>query len=144
MTITDSDQQAADERLDQADPRDNTVTWWEIQVPDIEGGKAFYGAVFGWTFADFGEGFAICQGPDGATIGGLEQVDGGAAAGRHVRVYVQTADLEAALERVTGAGGTVLKPRALISEEFGWWALVADPAGLTIGLCTGRPGPESS
>ena len=24
-----------------SDPRDNTMTWWEIQVPDLEVGKAF-------------------------------------------------------------------------------------------------------
>ena len=44
-------------------------------MPDLDAAKTFYGAVFGWTFTDFYTGFAICQGPDGAMLGGLDQVD---------------------------------------------------------------------
>lgn len=119
------------------DSRDGRVIWWEIQVPELEVAKAFYAAVFGWTYSAFGEGFVICHGPDGAMIGGLEQIDG-EPAGRHVRVYVQTSDLEATLARVESAGGTVVQQRGVISEEYGWYALVTDPSGLTIGLCTDR------
>jgi predicted enzyme related to lactoylglutathione lyase len=57
---------------------------------------------------------------------------------------VQTADLEGTLERVVAAGGTVVKPRAVISEEYGWFALLADPDGLTIGLSTSRPAREAA
>lgn len=138
MTTTQHESQTPAGPSDGPDPRDNTVTWWEIQVPDLDAGKVFYRAVFGWTFTDFYPGFAICHGPDGAMIGGLDQVEE-EPAGRHVRIYVQTSDLEATLDRVVAAGGTVVKPRAVISEEFGWYALVADPAGLTIGLSTSRP-----
>lgn len=121
-----------------ADPREGTVTWWEIQVSDLAVAKDFYAAVFGWTFTDFYDGFTICHGADGSMIGGLEQAEG-EPAGRGVRVYVQTADLEGVLERVAAAGGTVVSPRAEISEEFGWFAVVADPSGLRIGLCSDRP-----
>jgi predicted enzyme related to lactoylglutathione lyase len=140
MTTTQTTQTPADQATE---PRDNTVNWWEIQVPDLDAGKAFYGAVFGWTFSDFGDGFAICQGPDGTMLGGLDQVEG-EPAGRHVRIYVHTDDLEATLERVVANGGTVATPRAIVSEEFGWYANVVDPGGLTIGLSTSRPARESA
>jgi len=138
MTTTQDQTRTSADRPEAPDPRENTVTWWEIQVPDLGAGKAFYGAVFSWTFTDFYPGFAICHGPDGAMIGGVEQVDE-APAGRHVRIYVQTSDLEATLDRVVAAGGTVVTPRAVVSDEFGWFALIADPAGLKVGLCTDLP-----
>jgi predicted enzyme related to lactoylglutathione lyase len=138
---TDQSTQPATDAAAGAEPPDNTVNWWEIQVPDLEAGKAFYGAVFGWPFTDFGDDFAICHGADGSMIGGLTQVEG-EPAGRHVRIYVHTADLEAALDRVVANGGTVAQPRTLITEEFGWYANAVDPAGLTIGLSTSRPPTE--
>ena len=29
----------------------NTVSWFEIGAPDVEAAKAFYGPLFGWSFA---------------------------------------------------------------------------------------------
>jgi predicted enzyme related to lactoylglutathione lyase len=122
------------------DPRaaDGTVVWTELGVPDLARAQEYYGAVFGWTFAPFGDSFLIASKPDGTMVLGLDQVDG-PAAGRHALVYVQVADLEVTLERVTAAGGEVLHGRRLISEEFGWYAVVADPWGLKLGLGTDRP-----
>ena len=137
MTTT-QQQHSESPAVAETDARDNIVTWWEIQVSDLDAAKTFYGAVFAWTFTDFYERFAICHAADGTMIGGLDRVDG-EVAGRGVRLYVRTTDLEATLDRVVQAGGTVIKPRAVISEEFGWYALLADPQGVTIGLTTDRP-----
>jgi uncharacterized protein len=121
--------------------QNNTVTWWELQVPDLEQGKAFYGAVFGWTFQPFGDDFELASGADGAPIGGLDgrTGKGESPAGRGVRVYVQVEDLEATLAKVTAAGGAVTTPRTLITEEYGWFAYFTDPSGLTLGLATSNP-----
>jgi uncharacterized protein len=32
----------------------NTVTWFEIGAPDVDAAKAFYGPLFGWSFAPDG------------------------------------------------------------------------------------------
>jgi uncharacterized protein len=32
-------------------PAVNTVSWFEIGAPDVEAAKAFYGPLFGWSFA---------------------------------------------------------------------------------------------
>lgn len=118
--------------------QNGTVTWWELQVTDLEKAQAFYGATFGWSFQSLWENFVMVTGPDGAPIGGLDSGTGQGEppAGRGVRIYVQVADLEATLEKVTGAGGTVTTPRTLITEENGWYATFTDPSGLTLGLLT--------
>ena len=59
MTTSERIDPAADRAT--SDPRDNTVTWWDIQVTDLEAAKTFYGTVFGWTYTEFGEGFVICH-----------------------------------------------------------------------------------
>jgi predicted enzyme related to lactoylglutathione lyase len=122
--------------------QDNTVTWWELQISgDLEAAKKFYGAVFGWTFEPMGDDFEMAIGAGGMPMGGL---DSGtrkdeAPAGRGVRVYVQVADLEDTLAKVTASGGAVTTPRTLITEEYGWFATFTDPSGLTLGLATSNP-----
>lgn len=121
---------------------DNTVTWWELQVTDLEQAKEFYGSVFGWAFQPFGDGYAMVTAPDGTPLGGLDADTnkGKEPAGRVSRVYVQVADLEQTLKSIETSGGTVVAGRTLISEEFGWWAMFADPSGLTVGLVTSNAG----
>jgi hypothetical protein len=36
----------------------NTVSWFEIGAPDVEAAKAFYGPLFGWSFA--ADGTSAC------------------------------------------------------------------------------------
>jgi len=117
--------------------QDNTVTWWELPVRDLEQAQAFYGEVFGWTFQPFGEGYqGIFNGLD--MIGGLfEAPDKVGTVG--VRVYVNVPDLEATLAAVERAGGTVTVPRTEIGGDMGWWAELNDAGGSWLGLCTGRP-----
>ena len=120
---------------------DNTVTWWELQVTDLEQAKTFYGSVFGWAFQPFGDGYAMVTAPDGTPLGGLDSDTGKGEqpAGRTSRIYVQVADLEQTLKAVESAGGSIVADRQLISEEFGWWAMFADPSGLKLGLVTSNP-----
>ena len=33
-------------------PAANSVSWFEIGAPDVDAAKAFYGPLFGWSFAD--------------------------------------------------------------------------------------------
>ena len=112
----------------------NTVTWWELPVRDLEKAQAFYGAVFGWTFQPFAEGYkGIVNGPE--MIGGLfEAPDKVGAVG--VRVYVNVTDLEATLAAAEKAGGTVTVPRTEIGGDMGWWGNFTDPEGRIIGLAT--------
>lgn len=120
---------------------DNTVTWWELQVTDLEEAKRFYGSVFGWSFQSFGDGFEMAAAPDGTPLGGLDSATGKgeSPAGRGARIYVKVSDLEQTLKAVASNGGAVEQSRTLISPEYGWWALFSDPSGLKIGLTTANP-----
>ena len=120
---------------------DNTVTWWELQVTDLAQAQEFYGSVFGWSFQPSGDGYAMVTAPDGTPLGGLDSDTnkGKEPAGRVSRVYVQVAELEQTLKTIEANGGTIVANRTLISEEFGWWAMFADPSGLTVGLVTSNP-----
>ncbi len=121
----------------------NTVTWWELPVTDVERAKAFYTAVFGWTYTSFGddEGFAGVV-HDGALVGGLYRADGPATDGPSIRAYVNVADLEVTLAAAAAAGGSVRTPRTEVGGDMGWWAEISDPDGRWLGLCTDRPGRE--
>lgn len=121
---------------------DNTVTWWELQVNDVQQAEEFYGSVFGWSFQPFGDGYAMVTAPDGTPLGGLDADTGKGEqpAGRGSRVYVQVADLEQTLKTVEASGGTVVATRTLVSEDYGWWAMFTDPSGLRIGLVTSNAG----
>jgi uncharacterized protein len=115
-------------------PTLNTVTWWEIPVQDLEQAKTFYTAVFGWSYAPFGEGYVgILAGE--AMIGGLSTAES-EAVGDGVRIYVQVDDLEAVLATVEASGGSVKTPRTEIGGDMGWWANFTDPDGRIIGLAT--------
>ena len=114
------------------------MDWWEIPVPDLDEAQRFYGTVFGWTFSPMGDDYFAAHGPDGNMLGGIFRASG-EDLGNGVRITFSTDDLEAALERVTAAGGTVLTPRAEIGGDMGWWSAFTDPAGRYLGFSTMNP-----
>ncbi len=89
-----------------AAPAPQTPAYIEFNVADPVRAKAFYGAVFGWSFTDYGPDYASF-----ATAG----ANGGFARGRPLGaggplMVFPVADLDAAQDRVKAAGGTVTKP----------------------------------
>jgi predicted enzyme related to lactoylglutathione lyase len=118
-------------------PPYNTVTWWEIPVQNLEKAQTFYGAVFGWAFQPFGEGYVGVL-TDGALIGGLSE-SGGDEVGEGVRIYVNVADIEATLKAVEAAGGQLKTPRQEVGGDMGWWAHFIDSQGRLIGLSSMNP-----
>lgn len=114
------------------------LSWWEIQVADLEVAQKFYSAVFGWSFQPFGPNYVSAADDSGEPGGGVytDDNDPGAPTGRSPRIYFDTEELEAVLDRVRAAGGKVTNERTLISEDMGWWADFEDPSGIRIGLST--------
>ena len=78
----------------------------EFAVHDIAKSKAFYGAVFGWSFTDYGPGYTSFV--DGKLGGGFT-TDGTPRPGGPLMVFY-VSDLEATLARVKVVGGTIVKP----------------------------------
>lgn len=101
---------------------DGKIDYVELPGGDLPGTKAFYARAFGWTFTDYGPDYAAFeQGLDGGF-----QSD--AAEGRIAQVVVLYAhDLEAMLDKVTGAGGEIVRP--IFSFPGGRRFHFRDPAG---------------
>lgn len=81
------------------------LNYLELPVAETGRAKAFYGAAFGWTFADFGPTYA-------ATLSGDTDVGFQAEAGEKSAAalpVIDVDDLDAALVAVEGAGGTITK-----------------------------------
>ena len=115
-----------------------TVGFWELRVTDIEKASDFYTTVLGLVASPWGE-YVMLSTPDGAPMGSLEQVADAPPSDGFFRPTFDSEDLEADLAAVEAAGGSVLVPRAVISEEYGWWAAVADPFGNRLQLATNSP-----
>lgn len=118
---------------------DGEITWWELDVPDVERAKQFYGAVCPWQFESMQgfDGYVLVKVGD-TQIGALQASDAGQPSGRGVTLYVQVADLEGTLERARSAGGTVEHERSEVPGNQ-WFGQVRDPFGLRIGFLTSNP-----
>lgn len=109
------------------------LAFFEIGVQDAERGKAFYEAMFGWTFetGPTGHGFVIGT-PN--VRGGMHGGDAGAAP----YVFFAVDDIDAAIERVRELGGTVEDVDVEGGEdsvaEFGRFKLCRDDQGSSFGL----------
>jgi predicted enzyme related to lactoylglutathione lyase len=78
----------------------------EFVVHDIARTKTFYAAVFGWTFIDYGPGYASFT--DNGLGGGFT-TEGNPAPGGPLMVF-HVDNLEAALGRAKAAGAPIVKP----------------------------------
>ncbi|HEY5551947.1 MAG TPA: SRPBCC domain-containing protein [Opitutaceae bacterium] len=83
---------------------DRKIDYVEFVVPDIAKAKAFYSAVFGWQFTDYGPDY--CDFRDGRITGGFARGELPAARGALVVTYAS--NLEATEARITAAGGTII------------------------------------
>ncbi|MFJ1600298.1 VOC family protein [Streptomyces sp. NPDC088261] len=118
-----------------------TPTWIDLAVVDLEGAKAFYGAVFGWDFTagDTGDGGAECL-LRGLPVAGLRRVTDRADTHGSWTVHLATDDCDSTARRVAAAGGGVLAAPHDVGA-LGRAALAVDPTGARFGLWQGRTHP---
>ena len=116
-----------------------TINWFEIPVANLDRAQAFYEKVLGRTLkreAMGGDPMAIFPYQEPATGGCL--VAGGpraAAAGSGVRIYLDCMpSIDAALSRVTAAGGAIVTPKTVLPEGMGFFAVLRDTEGNEVGL----------
>lgn len=113
--------------------------WNELMAKDLEGSKAFYASVLGWSYdtVDMGTGpYTLVAGGDNPR-GGMMPMQGREVAQvpAHWLAYVQVDDVDAAVGKVEAAGGTVLQPPFDV-PTVGRIALIADPSGAALGIMT--------
>ena len=99
----------------------------EIPVTNMKRAKDWYGKIFGWTFQDYDKEYSLWNPAGGGTGGGLyltKKIPARAVA----RVYVEVEDVDATLQRIKKARGTILKGKTEV-PSFGWWAAFREPQG---------------
>jgi uncharacterized protein len=82
------------------------IDYVEFLVTDVQQAKRFYGDVFGWTFEDFGDGYASFS--CGNLTGGFAKADSVQRGGALVVLYAT--DLVEMERRITEAGGRIVRP----------------------------------
>ena len=107
------------------------VSFFELGVEDVERGRAFYGALFGWGFEPGpGDGFVIA----GDVPGGMHGGDAGASP----LLSFAVDDIDAAVQRVRELGGAIeeidVGDDPETAAEFGRFKFCRDDQGSPFGL----------
>ncbi|MDI4666381.1 VOC family protein [Xanthobacter autotrophicus] len=114
--------------------------WNELMTDDVDKAKAFYGAVFGWTFAEMPmEGdrlYYVAMIGEEPVAGLMDKTD---IVPSHVPPhwfsYVSVDDVDARVALLEARGGQVVRAPFDI-EGVGRIAIVADATGAPLGLMT--------
>lgn len=89
------------------DPQHHTLSYIEFGVTDLAATRAFYESAFGWAFNDYGPAYSGIRASDGdGEVGGLNPSTVPSSDGPLVLLYSD--DLDATVEAVTRAGGTIV------------------------------------
>ncbi len=98
--------------------------------------KQFYSSVLDWEFDDTSmPGYTLINtgGETGGETGGGLMKCPEKAPGPCLCVYYLVDDIPATLQKITDGGGTVIHDQTEI-PNVGWFAIVADPEGISFGL----------
>ncbi|WP_328920426.1 VOC family protein [Streptomyces sp. NBC_00208] len=110
--------------------------WVDVQLPDLEAGKRFYGELFGWTFRPGEEVERSGPGVDALSGGKLVAALAAKQDGRMPTawgIYFATDDIGATVTRIRQAGGQVITEPVRVGSA-GVLAQAADPGGAVFGL----------
>jgi hypothetical protein len=106
----------------------------ELNTADAAKAKTFYGQLFDWKLNDMPMGNGVIYttiDPSGGTGGGLmQQLQPGPSIWL---AYVNVDDVKAATEKARQLGAQV-KREVTEVPGMGWFSIIADPTGATLGL----------
>jgi predicted enzyme related to lactoylglutathione lyase len=130
------------------DPSTNTyqrgkLVWLDLVTADLVGARRFYGGLFGWTFAELGEGtgaYTMAY-KAGLPVSGMVERKELRNKERQARWigFMSVGDVKAAAAAVAGKGGRVLIPPREVPDR-GEMAVVADPDDAPFGLINSASG----
>ena len=114
-----------------------SLCWAESMSRSYEASKTFYADVFGYRLQEIGEGgfqYSVATLDGDTPVGGIGAIPAAAPADvpSHWMTYFAVADADAAADRVTALGGTVMQPP--FDTPYGRMALVAGPQGETFSV----------
>jgi predicted enzyme related to lactoylglutathione lyase len=108
------------------------LTWAELNTRDLDGAKAFYGAVFDWSFRDTRMGelpYVICE-RNHSQVAGMQLMIGSAWPDDllpHWLVYFAVGDCDIAADHAYALGARIIYPPVTI--DVGRYAVLEDPQG---------------
>lgn len=110
-----------------------TFSWTDLATPDVEEAKAFYGAIFGWAFAEHttpAGPFWLCRIGDETVAGIFEMPPDMREPGAPTNwlSHITVDDAGAVAARAADLGGAIHEP-AFDAGEDGRMALIKDPQG---------------
>jgi uncharacterized protein len=118
-------------------PAANSVAWFEIGAPDVEAAKAFYGPLFGWSFAPDGS-YTLITAPGAAgPSGGIFNTGGGIPP--YAVFVVRVADVAATAARAEELGGKVVVAPNNLGDGM-VVAYLTDPNSSLFALFSPAPG----
>ena len=116
------------------------VTWFELPADDMSRAEKFYNEVFEWDTSDMGGGSLYAQtAPSDERMTPKEagiingDISPRTAAFDKPLIVVTVDDLDAKIEKIKSAGGSVVQPREIVDEMMAW-AIVSDTEGNKIGI----------
>ena len=116
----------------------SVINWFDIPATDLERAVKFYEAVLGIKLIQenmLGARMAIFPAKAGEATGAIMAREGVTPGTTGSTIYLKAGnDLSAALARVGTAGGKVLFPKTFIKEGFGYFAILLDSEGNSVGL----------
>ncbi|XOV90858.1 MAG: VOC family protein [Bacteroidota bacterium] len=118
----------------------NTINWLEIPVEDIARAKTFYEQVFEITMIDLdiGDGTKMALFPNNQDkVSGalVENHDFYFPGEQGPLIYLNAnPDLQKFLDQVEKAGGQILIQKRMITEDYGYMAIIRDTEGNRVAL----------
>ncbi|BAU49404.1 glyoxalase [Sulfurifustis variabilis] len=102
----------------------------ELNTNNLGKAKPFYENLFGWKLADVPQmNYTMVEVGEGTGGGMMEMKEQSPM----WLAYVQVDDVRAATQKVKALGGSVLKDVTEV-PGMGWFSVIADPTGATLGL----------
>jgi uncharacterized protein len=123
-------------------PLTGKIIWNDLITDDLDATRAFYGALFGWTFEhSSGKGGRYLLARAGNTyVAGIVQVKSKNQASKVSRwlPYVSVENVDSAVSIASAAGAQIVVPA--LDMSFGRVAALIDPEGAVLGLAHSRIG----
>jgi hypothetical protein len=119
----------------------SAITWFQIPASDIGRAKTFYETICGFSLEKMEAGGEMqmwgfpSDWKNGEVGGAVVAGQGAVPSATGTAVFLNgNPDLQAVLDRVEGAGGTILMPKTAIGMDAGFFAMISDTEGNTVGL----------
>ena len=114
------------------------INWFDIPATQFDRAVKFYETVLGISLIPenmLGAEMAIFPAKPGEATGAIMARPGVTPGTTGPTIYLKAGnDVSAALGRVEGAGGKVIHPKTFIKEGWGYFAIILDSEGNSVGL----------